>query len=90
MQYIFGYICLIFPHLLPQSYRERSSPIKGAEKMGHWGGGIVYHLPDARGPLADGVATVLGVRADRVRVSSTSSGSSEGWEVVASLLRLRR
>ena len=24
--------------------------VNGAEKLGHWGGGIVYHLPDDRGP----------------------------------------
>ena len=24
--------------------------VNGAEKLGHWGGGIVYHLPDDLGP----------------------------------------
>ena len=24
--------------------------VNGAEKLGHWGAGIVYHLPDDRGP----------------------------------------
>ena len=27
-----------------------SAPVNGAEKLGHWGGGVVYHLPDDRGP----------------------------------------
>ena len=27
-----------------------SPRVNGAEKLGHWGAGIVYHLPDDRGP----------------------------------------
>ena len=29
---------------------ERWIIVNGAEKLGHWGGGIVYHLPDDLGP----------------------------------------
>ena len=30
--------------------RLPGSRVNGAEKLGHWGAGIVYHLPDDRGP----------------------------------------
>ena len=31
---------------VPPGYRR----VKGAKNSGHWGGGIVYHLPENRGP----------------------------------------
>ena len=51
------------------SERAGTAHVNGAEKLGHWGAGIVYHLPDDREPQAGGVATVLRARGASVSVS---------------------
>ena len=61
---------------------------KGGEKVGHRGGGIVYHRHDEKelNCEPDGVRSGAGVRSSGV--SQESSGSSETWE--ATLWRLCR
>ena len=62
--------------------------VKGGEKVGHRGGGIVYHRHDEKelNWEPDGVRSGAGVRSSGV--SQESSGSSETWE--AALWRLCR
>ena len=64
--------------------------VNGAEKVGHWGGGIVYHRHDEKELKWEpgGVRSRAGVRSSRV--NQDWSGSSETWEAALCRLCLRR
>ena len=54
--------------------------VNGAEKVGHWGGGIVYHRHDEKGLKWEPGGVMSGAGVWRSGVSQESSGSSETWE----------
>ena len=60
--------------------RLRCSNVNGAEKVGHWGGGIVYHRHDEKGLKWEPGGVMSGAGVWRSGVSQESSGSSETWE----------
>ena len=64
--------------------------VNGAEKVGHWGGGIVYHRHDEKGLKWEPGGVMSGAGVWRSGVSQESSGSSETWEAAFCRLCRRR
>ena len=72
------------------SLRDSVPVVKGGEKVGHHGGGIVYHQHDEKELNWEQGGIRSGAVVRSRGVSQESSGSSETWETTFCRLPLRR
>ena len=89
MPYLLGRHSQLEPRADPLD-RDEYTPVNGAGKLGHWGGGIVYHRHDEKGLKWEPGGVMSGAGVCRSGVSQESSGSSETWEATPCRLWRRR
>ena len=67
------------PHTYERKLSTSKLRYKGGEKVGHRGGGIVYHRHDEKGLNWEPGGVRSGAGVGSSRMSQESSGSSETW-----------